>query len=172
MIRKALGKVLFGFDSKNRSYATKYIFGATSSIITSLALITGFQNFANAKVSIIGSLLVIALADNISDMMGIHIYQEAEGIRNRDVWLSSFTNFSARFLVSLVFIVVVILFPIKVAAAISVVYGLLALAIFSYIIAKVKKIHPVHATIEHLGIAITVILISNYMGGLIIGHYR
>ena len=162
---------IFGSDAKHRPNATKYIFGATSSIITSLALIIGFNNSANAKISIIGSLLVIALADNISDMLGIHIYQETEGIKTHDVWLSSSTNFLTRFFVSFVFIILVISLPMKTAAVISVAYGLVALAIFSYIIADIKKLNPTRAIVEHLFIAIVIIFLSQLFGGWIIRHY-
>jgi uncharacterized membrane protein len=151
LLYKKIKNFFFGADNKRRPNATKYIFGATSCIITSLALIIGLNNSSNAKFSIIGSLLVIALADNISDMLGIHIYQETEGLIMRDVWLSSFTNFFTRLFVSLGFIAIVIAFPAKVAMTVSLVYGLSALIIF---------------------IAVAVILASKYLGQIIINKFH
>lgn len=145
----------------------KYIFGATSAIITNMAIIAGFHNSANAKLSIIGSLLAIAIADNLSDSMGIHIYQEAETSRARDVWFATFTNFSARFLVSLGFISIVFWLPMEVAVYVAAIYGLIMLALFSYIIAKIKNVHPIYAAVEHVVIAIVVIFLSNYIGSFI-----
>lgn len=151
--------------------AKKYIFGATSAIITNMAIIAGFHNSANAKLSIIGSLLAIALADNLSDSMGIHIYQEAETARARDVWFATFTNFSARLLVSLGFIAIVFWLPLNIAVSVATVYGLIMLATFSYIIAKIKNVHPIYAVIEHVVIAIVVIYLSNYLGSFIASKF-
>jgi len=58
------------------SHLTKYSFGASSAIITCLAFIIGLSHSSNPRLSIVGSLLVIAIADNISDSLGIHIFQE------------------------------------------------------------------------------------------------
>jgi len=76
---------------------TKYSFGSTSAIITNLTLITGLITSTNAKISIIGGLLVSAFADNISDALGIHIYQESEGLRPHQVWVLTLSNFISGF---------------------------------------------------------------------------
>ena len=60
-----------GFISRKN----KYLFGSTSAIITELALIVGLSNSVNARSNMIAGILVIAIADNISDTLGIHIYQ-------------------------------------------------------------------------------------------------
>jgi hypothetical protein len=57
------------------------------------------DTLTHPKVGIIGALLVIALADNMSDSFGIHFYQESECVGKREVWLSTFTNFFTRLLV-------------------------------------------------------------------------
>ena len=82
---------------KRKFDLTKYSFGGTSAIITNLALIIGLNTAANAKLSIISGLLIIGLADNISDTLGIHIYQESEGKQTLNVWISTLTNFFSRF---------------------------------------------------------------------------
>jgi hypothetical protein len=40
--------------------------------------------------------VVIALANNISDFFGIHIFQESEKIETLEIWLSTIFNFLAR----------------------------------------------------------------------------
>ena len=159
-------------ESPQRFSLQKYIFGATSAIITNLAIVTGLHSSANAKTSIIGSLLVIALADNISDSLGIHIYQETEDIQKKEVWIVTFTNFSARLLVSFGFILIVFLLPIEMAVTISIIYGLLTLGIFSYMIAKMKKLNPISAIFEHIIIATVVIIISKYLGEWIVNRFQ
>ena len=62
---------------------SKFSFGATSSTVTSLGIIFGLLTSGNPKASIIGSLLVIAVADNIADSLGIHIYRESTATNAR-----------------------------------------------------------------------------------------
>jgi len=56
----------------------KYSFGATSAVTTSLAIIAGLGGTINPKISIASTLLVLAIADNISDSLGIHVFQESQ----------------------------------------------------------------------------------------------
>jgi VIT1/CCC1 family predicted Fe2+/Mn2+ transporter len=145
------------------SRKNKYLFGSTSAIITDLALIVGLANSVNAKTNIIAGLLVIAIADNISDSLSIHIYQEAEGLTKKEVWVSSLTNFLIRLLVSAVFIVMVALLPLRLAIMCSIIFGLLLIMIFSYDIARYRNINPGPAVIEHLLIAVAVIVASGFL---------
>jgi hypothetical protein len=55
----------------------KFSIGATTAITTSMALIAGLTQGGNVKTGIITGLLIIAIADNISDSLGIHIYKES-----------------------------------------------------------------------------------------------
>jgi vacuolar iron transporter family protein len=144
--------------------STFYSFGATSAIITNLAIITGLDAVANAKFSILSSLLVIAVADNISDALGIHIHQESEILRTKDVWLSTLTNFSARLAISLVFILLVLLLPLRTAVLCSIVYGFFVLAYVSIVIAREKLSSPSLLIAEHVGIPIAVIAASHFLG--------
>lgn len=151
---------------------TKFSFGGTSGIITNLAIIIGLNTLSNAKISIIGSLLVVALADNISDTLGIHIYQESEGLTKKEIWISSLTNFLARFLVSLGFIFIVYFLPINLAVTVSTVYGLFVLSIISYLISKRKKVNPWQAITEHIIIALVVMFLSHYFSNFIISFFK
>lgn len=137
---------------------TKYSFGATSAIISSLALIIGLNINSFSKIGIIGSLLVIAIADNISDTLGIHIYQEGERLKNKDVWISTFTNFITRLLVVSIFIIFIIFLPSANATFTSIIYGFTVLTIISFIIAKKRKTSAIRCILEHILIAGFVII--------------
>jgi len=91
-------------QEKFQSRKNKFLFGSAAAIITNLGIIAGLFSSHNARGNIIGSILVIAVADNISDTLGIHIYQEAEGLKAKEVWISSFTSIISRFVVSLIFV--------------------------------------------------------------------
>lgn len=157
---------------KFRLYETRFSFGATAAIITNLALIVGLRTGEHAKIGIIGGMLIIAVADNISDSIGIHVYQESECLAPKEVWLSTFTNFLTRLLVSLTFVAQVAIFPMQVAVITSLIWGLLLLAYISYQIAKDRGLNPYMAMLEHLGIAIVVIVASNFVGKLLITKFR
>jgi VIT1/CCC1 family predicted Fe2+/Mn2+ transporter len=150
MLRKLTKKI--------QLYQTKFSFGMTSATVTDLALIVGLNQTANAKMSIIAAILIIALADNISDSLGIHIFQESERIDRKEIWLSTSTNFITRILVSLTFMLLVIFLPMNLAVISSIVWGLLLLTFLSYTVAKDEGINPSLEVIKHLGIAILVIL--------------
>jgi len=157
---------------KCRLYETRFSFGATAAIITNLGLIAGLRTGVHAKISIIGAMLVIALADNISDSVGIHIYQESECLDIRETWVSTLTNFLTRVLVSLTFIFLVFFLPLKLAVWFSLIWGLLLLGFMSYKIAKDRGVNHYTAILEHVGIALLVILASNYAGKFIIGKFN
>ena len=158
--------------SKYRLYQTKFSFGATSGVITILSLITGLDTLTHPKMSIMGGILLVALADNISDSLGIHIYQESECLDPKEVWISTFTNFITRLFVSMTFVFLVAALPIKQAVIFSVAWGLLLLTVMSYSIARDRKVNPYTAIFEHLVIAVSVIVASHFLGGWIIGKFK
>ncbi len=157
--------------SNQRLYQTKFSFGVTSAVITNLGLITGLDTLAHPKLSIIGGILVIALADNIADSLGIHIYQESECINEKEVWLSTLTNFLARLFVCLVFIILVAALSIKLAVLCSISWGLALLTAMSYTIAKNRGAKPFRVISEHIGIAIIVIIASHFIGRWVISRF-
>ncbi|HTY13053.1 MAG TPA: hypothetical protein VMD02_02570 [Candidatus Omnitrophota bacterium] len=151
-----------------RLFSTKFSFGASSALITNMGLIMGLNSSANAKPAIITSILVIALADNISDSFGIHVFQESERLSRREVWFSTATNFTTRFIVSLVFVLFMMFLPIGAAICSSIIYGLLLLSLMSYIIGRDEDENPMYAVFEHLAIALAVIMLSEVVGKLIV----
>ena len=155
-----------------RPAQTKFSFGATSAIITNLGLITGLRTGQYAKLGIIAGIIIIALVDNIADSVGIHIYQEAECLKTKEVWLSTLTNFLTRILVSLTFVLLVAFLPIKAAVICALIWGLLLLSYLSYTIAINRKVNPYLAVFEHIVIAVLVIAVSNLLGAFVISKFK
>ncbi len=149
---------------------TRISFGSASAIITNMALITGLSSAVNAKVGIIDGLFVIAIADNLSDSLGIHIFQESEGQNSRNVWISTFTNFVSRLIVSLGFVIIVALLPLNIAILASLVYGLAVLSLVSRAVAERKRVAPLPIIVEHAAVALVIVLLSKYLGGLIVNN--
>lgn len=156
---------------KKRGYQTRFSFGSTSAIITNLGLIAGLHSEVNAKISIISGILVIALADNISDSFGIHIFQESERIVKREIWWSTLSNFMTRLFVSLTFVFLMAVLPNNLAPILSIAWGLILLAIISYLIAVDEEKDPYLSVLTHVLIAIAVALMSNFVGDLILSRF-
>jgi vacuolar iron transporter family protein len=156
---------------KAHGWQTRFSFGSTSAVITNLALMAGLHSQANAKVSIIGGILVIALADNVSDSFGIHIYQESEKIETLEVWISTILNFTSRVVVSMSFVALLLMFPLNAAIISSIIWGLLLLSVISYMIAKNEDSNPYLSILTHVLIALAVIFVSNLVGDFLIHNF-
>lgn len=144
-------------------------FGLTSGIITTLGLIVGLNSGTHSKTIILGGILVIAVADAFSDALGIHISEESgrKTIKTKEIWESTISTFIFKLIFALSFIIPILLFQLKTAIIISIIWGLFLLAIFSFYIAKQKNLNPTKAIAEHLIIAILVIFITNFIGSFI-----
>ncbi|OIO07399.1 hypothetical protein CO115_04315 [Candidatus Falkowbacteria bacterium CG_4_9_14_3_um_filter_36_9] len=145
-----------------------FSFGLTSGIITTLGLIVGLHSGTHSTKTIIGGILIIAIADALSDALGIHISEESEKNHStKEIWEATGSTFFSKFVFSLLFILPFIFFPLLSAIIISIIIGLLLIIIFSYFIAKRKNISPYSVVSEHLIIAVLVIVITHYIGDLV-----
>ena len=113
-----------------------------------------------------------AIADNIADTFGIHIYQESECIDNKEIWFSTLSNFLTRIFVSLTFVILVAALPIVLAVPCSICWGLALLAIMSYAIAKDRKVNPYSEIFKHIIIATFVITLSHFIGRYLISKLK
>ena len=142
----------------------------TSGIITTLGLIVGLNSSTHSTSVVIGGILVIAVADALSDSLGMHISEESENKHTtKEIWESTIATFLSKFVFALTFIFPFLLFSLDTAIIVSVVWGLSLIAIFSYYIAHQEKTKPYKVIIEHLAIAIIVIIATNYVGKLVSG---
>jgi len=148
----------------------KFSMGATAAIVTSMGLIAGLAYESNAKTSIIAGLLVIAIVDNISDSLGIHIYKESEGANKQEIKSSTLGNFIIRLIITLIFVTIVLLFPPYIAFIVSSIWGLVLLTILSYLIARIKMTNPLREVVYHMAIALLVIIGCKFLGNFISYH--
>jgi hypothetical protein len=69
------------------SFKTGISFGLTSGIITTLGLIVGLHSGTHSRVVVLGGIMTIAVADSLSDALGIHIAQEfQQRFMTKQVW--------------------------------------------------------------------------------------
>ena len=134
-----------------------FSFGATSAVITGLAVIVSLSRTANPVIGITTALVVIAIADNISDSFGIHVHQESQKESVIEIRKTTFANFVTRIAVVSIFLLLVILLPMTVAVALSIVFGIAVISIISYFIAKEQKVKPHKIVFQHLLTTVLVI---------------
>jgi len=139
-------------------------FGLTSAVITTLGLMVGLNAGTHSKLVVIGGIITIAIADAFSDALGIHISEESQGKPGKQIWASTFSTWAAKFVFAMTFVVPVFLFELQTAIYISIAWGFLLLAVYSYHLAKQENIAPYKVIGEHLAIAVVVIIITNFVG--------
>src|SRR3990167_9501466 len=137
-----------------------FSFGLISGIITTLGLIVGLNSGTHSKLVVFGGILTIAVADAFSDALGMHISEEYSKQKTKQVWISTFATFLAKFFFALTFVIPVLFFQLGTAVIIDIIWGLSLVTIFSYYIAKQEKARPINVIGEHVAIAILVIILT------------
>jgi VIT1/CCC1 family predicted Fe2+/Mn2+ transporter len=144
---------------------TGLFFGATSGVITTIGLIVGLNAGTRSMAAVLGGILVIAVADAMSDALGIHLAEEADpDTDHRHVWSATISTFLAKFVFSISFAVPLLLLPLSSAVIASVIWGLIVITVLSYFLARSQNSNPVSIIAEHAGIAILVVILSHLIG--------
>ena len=150
---------------KQQAISTGLNFGLTSGVITTLGLIVGLHSGTNSMLAVVGGILTIAIADSMSDALGIHISKESDPASSKkDVWTATIVTLITKMCMSLTFIVPMLFLELAQAILASVIWGLSIIAVLSYSLAKKGGEKPVYVVGEHLAIAIAVIVMTHYIG--------
>jgi len=150
---------------KSDGARTGLFFGATSGVITTIGLIVGLNSGTKSITAVLGGILVIAVADAMSDALGIHLAEEANpNTTHAHVWSATIMTFLTKFVFSISFAVPLLLLPLAPAVMVSVAWGLLVIVILSYFLARAQGESPVAIITEHVGIAILVVIFSHFIG--------
>lgn len=145
-------------------------FGVTSGSITALGMIVGLDSATSSKLVVVIALVVMAVADGLADACGLHLATESEmeGGKSRysskEIWLTTAFTFLATCGVILTYAIPISLFPLEIAVPIDVAWGMLLLIIFNFYIAKIGKKRPIKIILEHILLAVFVIIISYWIG--------
>jgi VIT1/CCC1 family predicted Fe2+/Mn2+ transporter len=150
---------------KNDGARTGLFFGATSGVITTIGLIAGLNSGTRSVTAVLGGIFVIAVADALSDALGIHLAEEADpNATQQHIWAATVTTFLTKFLFAISFAIPVLLLPLWPAVLASVGWGILVIGVLSYFIARSQQSSPVAIISEHVAIAIVVVVASHFIG--------
>ena len=158
-----------------QSFRTGLGFGLTSGIITTLGLMVGLNAGTHSKTAVVAGILVIAIADALSDALGIHVAEETNKNRSKkEIWEASGATFVSKFVTALTFVVPILFLNLAMAVIVGAVWGLFLIAIFSVYLAKQpfgrelraerQKKPSFQIILEHISIAILVIVITYFIG--------
>lgn len=139
-------------------------YGGTAAIATSMALVSGLGAAGATKPVVASALLIAALADNLTDSLSIHIFQESEQLDQKEAFAGTVTNFATRLLVCLSFILLVGLLPVSVAVGGIIAWGMSLLAALTFLVARERKVGALLEVVKHLLVATSVVLISSAIG--------
>ena len=154
------------------SIKTGLSFGLTSGVITTLGLLVGLAAGTDSRMVVLGAIFTIALADSLSDAMGIHISEESREHQTRTaIWEATIVTFVAKALVSLSFIPAVLLLPLDQAIMVSILWGLLLVSVLSFWVAVLNHASPIRAIGEHVFITLTVVLATRQLGLWVGSHF-
>jgi hypothetical protein len=142
-------------------------FGAVSAIVTSIGLIIGFGAAGISKTTIIAGLLIVGVADNLTDSLSIHIYQESEKLEEHAAFGSTLGNFGTRLLISLSFVALVLVFSNTNAVLASLLWGGSLLTGLTWLVAESRGANVTAEIFKHLAVAVVVIAVSRAIGTLI-----
>jgi VIT1/CCC1 family predicted Fe2+/Mn2+ transporter len=149
---------------------TQLSYGGTAAIVTGMGLIVGFESATASKATLIGSLLLIAVADNLADSLAIHAYQESERLASKEAFRSTVTNFLTRFLVAASFVILVLALPLGRLTPAALAWGMVLLSTLTYFVARHRGVAPLPEVAKHLAVAIVVIVVSRAIGTWILAR--
>jgi VIT1/CCC1 family predicted Fe2+/Mn2+ transporter len=152
------------------SHLNRYSYGSSAAIVTSVGLIAGFGATSMPKSAVVSGLLIIALADNISDSLSIHIYQESENLEERAAFRATITNFVARLLVALSFVGIVVASPERSVSVVAAGWGMFLLGALTYVLSRSRRVRVWREITRHTVVAVLVVLVSRMLGAWIAAH--
>jgi len=147
-------------------------FGAASAIVTRMGIIVGFGAASISKPTIIAGLLVVGLADNVTDSLSIHIYQESEKLEQQAAFRATVGNFATRLIISLSFVLLVLTFSNLKMLSVCLIWGVLLLAGLTWFVAKNRSANVVTEVLKHLAVAAVVIAASLATGTFITSYIK
>ncbi len=108
---------------------------------------------------------MIAIADALSDAMGIHISEEAEDKHSAgEIWESTLSTFLSKFVFALTFLVPILVFELNTAIIVCILWGMFLITIFSIYLARSQKRKVSDIVLEHVVLTIVVIILTHYVG--------
>ncbi len=149
----------------NKGARTGLFFGGTSGAITTIGLIVGLHAGTESLIALLGGILVVAVADAMSDAIGIHVAEEADPDSSSEhIWAATLWTFVTKLVVALPFALPLLWLPLQTAVIVAVSWGFLVITVLSVLIARIQQVRTLPVITVHLAITIVVVTVSYYIG--------
>jgi len=135
-----------------------------------MALIAGLDAAKAGRATMVSALLIAAVADNLTDSLSVHMYQESERLEEREAFVGTLTNFATRFIVCLSFVLIVALFRAHAVAVVGIIWGMSLLTALTYILARHRQVSAMSEVGKHLAVATVIIFVSKSIGHWVTAH--
>lgn len=130
-----------------------------------MALIAGLDAAQAQRTTVVSALLIAAIADNLTDSLSVHMYQESQRLEQREVFRGTLANFTTRLLVCLSFVGIVVICPDHhVGTIVGFLWGTLLLSGLTCLLARQRKVSMLAEVGRHLAVALAVIFVSREIG--------
>lgn len=167
---------LRGEDNVAKGYSHQVItaisFGLTTAVITSLGMIVGMHSATSSRLAVVAGIVIMAFADGLSDAVSLHTAEEAEVEEEeskhtaKEIWLTTLLAFISVSGFTLTFAIPILFLPSYSAIVVAIVWGMLLLILLNLYIAKIRRENPMKLLLEHIFLAVVVIVISYFVGNL------
>ena len=149
----------------HRYLRTGLSFGLASGAITTLGLIVGLSSGTNNRNVVLAGILTIAIADALSDAVGIHLSVESnQDSTPQQIWISTISTFLSKFIFALSFVVPFVFLILQDALWVSIIWGFTLVIAISVYLARANN-EPIWKPVcEHVLITALVVILTNYVG--------
>lgn len=161
-------KPIDGFLIKLHSIFGKFAFGISSGVLTTLGVMVGLMGATSSRLAVIGGILSIAIADSLSDAIGVYSLKKAERGTTQKQAIKSGTNvFLGKIIFTSSFLMPFLLFSLITAIIVNIVWGILLIAFLNLLIAIAQEENIPKTIAKNTLIAIGIVILS-YLVGLLI----
>jgi hypothetical protein len=134
-------------------------------VITTTGLMVGLYAGTESVVAVVGGVMVIAVADAMSDALGIHVAQEADpSATAAHIWAATFAALIAKFLVASSFALPLLWLPLSAGIVVALAWGVIVVTVVSIQLARSRGARALPIVTEHLAVGSLVIVLSHLTG--------
>lgn len=140
-------------------------FGITSGVITLLGVIIGLAATGNKSFTLLG-LIVVGVADALSDATGMYVSEESEYVHTHEQILkSAFFTFLGKISTAVLLLIPLLFLELYPAVITSFSLGLLVVGLLGYFVAKGdKRLNTKVTILKYVSLALIVTLVAYFVG--------
>ena len=143
----------------------RFSFGISSAVLTTLGMVVGLNAATASRLAVIAGIVAVAVADSLSDSMGIYTSQRVEGgTTGAGALMAAVNTFLGKFIFTLSFILPFVFLSFSHAMCASIIWGAILLGLVSIQIAFIQEESIAWTILKNEIVAASIILTSFLAG--------